>query len=125
MCLFRAPGGSGDDTGQSGSMEFVEQSPHEGPDAVARKLVNIANTVEPVQDGRIYVELGREPINLLGGRPAGSAMPDSGPNSALTTATPAERYSQRHTDALGFFSKVQPSRRGRPISGRTAANARQ
>jgi hypothetical protein len=69
MCLFRAPGGSGDDTGQSGSMKFVEQSPHEGPDAAARKLINIANTVEPVQDGRIYVELVNWPFLKAGGTP--------------------------------------------------------
>jgi hypothetical protein len=27
------------------------------PDTAARKLVEIASTIEPVQDGRIYIEL--------------------------------------------------------------------
>jgi hypothetical protein len=39
-------------------MKFVEQRPFADPDAAARKLVEIANSVEPVQDGRIYIELG-------------------------------------------------------------------
>jgi hypothetical protein len=36
------------------------------PDAAARKLVEIANAVEAVQDGRIYVERVNEPF--LAGR---------------------------------------------------------
>ena len=38
-------------------MKFVEKSHFTDPDAAARKLVEIANTVEAVQDGRIYIEL--------------------------------------------------------------------
>jgi hypothetical protein len=37
-------------------MKFVQQSPFTNPDAAARKLVEIANGVEAVQDGRIYIE---------------------------------------------------------------------
>ena len=48
-------------------MKFVEQSPHAGPDTAARKLVEIANTVEPVQDGRIYIELVNWPFLKAGG----------------------------------------------------------
>ena len=33
-------------------MKFVEPSPFNDPDAAARKLVEIANTIEPAQDGR-------------------------------------------------------------------------
>jgi hypothetical protein len=33
-------------------MKFVEPSPFNDPDAAARKLVDIANTIEPAQDGR-------------------------------------------------------------------------
>ena len=50
-------------------MKFAEQSPHAGPDAAARKLVEIANTVEPVQDGRINVELVNWPFLKSGGTP--------------------------------------------------------
>jgi hypothetical protein len=37
-------------------MKFVEPSPFIDPDAAARKLVEIANAIEPVQDGRIHIE---------------------------------------------------------------------
>lgn len=35
---------------------FVEASPLSDPEAAARKLMEIANGVEPVQDGRIHIE---------------------------------------------------------------------
>jgi hypothetical protein len=38
-------------------MKFVEPNRFADPDAAARKLVEIANTIEPAQDGRIYIEL--------------------------------------------------------------------
>jgi hypothetical protein len=39
------------------SAKFIEPSHHlADPDAAARKLVDIANAVEAVQDGRIYIE---------------------------------------------------------------------
>jgi hypothetical protein len=41
---------------KSGPMKFVEPSHFADPDAAARKLVEIANAVEAVQDGRIYIE---------------------------------------------------------------------
>jgi hypothetical protein len=37
------------------------------PDATARKLVEIANGVEPVQDGRIYFERVNAPFLAAGG----------------------------------------------------------
>ena len=36
-------------------MKFVAARPFADPDAAARKLVEIANTTEPVQDGRDVV----------------------------------------------------------------------
>jgi len=42
-----------------GRMRLVEPRPFADPDVAARRLVEIASTIEPVQDGRIYVELGR------------------------------------------------------------------
>ena len=38
-------------------MKYVGERPYADPDAAARKLVEIANGVEAVQDGRIYIEL--------------------------------------------------------------------
>jgi hypothetical protein len=38
-------------------MKFVTERPFADPDAAARKLVEIANGIEEVQDGRIYIEL--------------------------------------------------------------------
>lgn len=36
--------------------KFVDSSPLSDPEAAARKLVEIANGVEPVQDCRIHIE---------------------------------------------------------------------
>ena len=38
-------------------MKFMERRPFIDPDAAARKLLEIANAIEPAQDGRIYIEL--------------------------------------------------------------------
>jgi hypothetical protein len=43
-------------------MKFVAERPYSDPEAAARKLVEIANTVEVVQDGRIYIELINGPF---------------------------------------------------------------
>jgi hypothetical protein len=43
-------------------MKFVEPSQFTDPDAAARKLVEIANAVEAVQDGRIFIELVNWPF---------------------------------------------------------------
>jgi len=37
-------------------MKFVDSRPYADPEAAARKLMEIANSVEPVQDGRIHIE---------------------------------------------------------------------
>jgi hypothetical protein len=39
------------------AMKFVERRPFADPEAAARKLMEIANSIEPVQDGRIHIEL--------------------------------------------------------------------
>jgi hypothetical protein len=51
-------------------MKFVEPSSFADPDAAARKLVEIANTAEAVQDGRIHIELINTPFLNAGGTPA-------------------------------------------------------
>jgi hypothetical protein len=48
-------------------MKFVERHPFANPDAAARKLVEIANGIEAVQDGRIYIERVNEPFLAAGG----------------------------------------------------------
>jgi hypothetical protein len=37
-------------------MKFVELRPYADPATAARRLLEIANTIEPVQDGRIHIE---------------------------------------------------------------------
>jgi hypothetical protein len=44
------------------AMKFVERRPYSDPEAAARKLMEIANSVEPVQDGRIHIELINGPM---------------------------------------------------------------
>jgi len=38
-------------------MKYAETRPYADPEKAARKLLEIASTIEPVQDGRIYIEL--------------------------------------------------------------------
>jgi hypothetical protein len=38
-------------------MKSKEPRPFADPEAAARKLMEIANSIEPVQDGRIHIEL--------------------------------------------------------------------
>ena len=38
-------------------MKFAADHPYSDPEKAARKLLEIANDVEVVQDGRIYIEL--------------------------------------------------------------------
>jgi hypothetical protein len=50
-------------------MKFVEPSRFADPDTAARKLVEIANATEAVQDGRIYIELINGSFREAGGTP--------------------------------------------------------
>jgi hypothetical protein len=36
--------------------KFVQARPYADPEAAARKIIEITNTIEPVQDGRIHIE---------------------------------------------------------------------
>ena len=52
-------------------MKFVETKPFADPQVAARKLLELANAFEPVQDGRIYIEKINEPfLYKLKGTPA-------------------------------------------------------
>lgn len=49
-------------------MKFVERrQPFADPDAAARRIVEIANGVEAVQDGRIFIERVNEPFLAASG----------------------------------------------------------
>ena len=43
-------------------MKFAAARPYADPEATARKLIEIANSVEAVQDGRIHIELINGPM---------------------------------------------------------------
>ena len=47
--------------------KFVADRPFADPDAAARKLIEIANGIEAVQDGRIYIERVNAPFLAAGG----------------------------------------------------------
>jgi len=47
--------------------KFVQRSALADPDVAARKLVEIANDVEAVQDGRLYIERVNAPFLAAGG----------------------------------------------------------
>ena len=55
------------------SAKFIEPSRFTDPDAAARKLVEIANATEAVQDGRIYIERINAPSSKR--RPADQFRP--------------------------------------------------
>ena len=48
-------------------MKFAAARPFANPDVAARKLVEIANGVEAVQEGRIYIERVNAPFLAAGG----------------------------------------------------------
>jgi hypothetical protein len=50
-------------------MKFVEPNQFADPDAAARKLVEIANAIETVPDGRIFTELINGAFLEAGGTP--------------------------------------------------------
>jgi hypothetical protein len=52
-------------------MKFVTDRPFADPEVAARKLLELANAFEPVQDGRIYIEKINGPFLFEhGGKPA-------------------------------------------------------
>ena len=52
-------------------MKYTTDRPFADPENAARKLIEIASTIEPAQDGRIYIELLNGPFLFShGGSPA-------------------------------------------------------
>ena len=51
--------------------KFAEPRPYADPEAAMKKLLEIANSVEPIQDGRIHIEKINGPFLYdHGGKPA-------------------------------------------------------
>jgi hypothetical protein len=51
-------------------MKFSTHRPYADPEAAARKLLEIANTIEAIQDGRIHIEKINGPFLFIhGGSP--------------------------------------------------------
>jgi hypothetical protein len=75
-------------------MKFVADGPLADPDAAARKLMELANAVEPVQDGRIYIEKINGPfLYQLKGTPANTkrvlSLPSPTSGYGCTRAVPS------------------------------------
>jgi hypothetical protein len=51
-------------------LKFVVARPFADPDTAARKLVDLANAAEAVQDGRMHIELINAAFIVAGGTPA-------------------------------------------------------
>ena len=51
-------------------MKFAQHRPFSDPEAAVRKLIEIANAAEAVQDARIYIERVNGPFFAAGGSPA-------------------------------------------------------
>ena len=72
---------------------FVANRPFADPDVAARKLIEIANGVEAVQDGRIYIERVNAPFLAAGGSAddfrAGSSATSRSAGYGCTRAAPA------------------------------------
>jgi hypothetical protein len=57
--------------GAKDAMKFAADRPYGDPEKAARKLVEIANAVEAIQDGRIFIEQINGPfLYELNGSPA-------------------------------------------------------
>jgi hypothetical protein len=68
---------------QESLMKFASARPYADPEVAARKLIELANSVEAVQDGRIYIELLNGPflfeLTSWRSRTAGSRCTRAGP----------------------------------------------
>jgi hypothetical protein len=51
-------------------MKFAGERPYADPEVAARKLIEICNTIEAVQDGRLHIEKVNLPFLRAGGSPA-------------------------------------------------------
>ena len=71
--------------------KICDNSPYADPEVVARKLVQLANSGETIQDGRIYIELLNGPMLFeLKATPA-----EYGAGQPTTFLRPSDRCSRR------------------------------
>jgi len=56
-------------------MKYANTRPYADPEKAARKLLEIASTIEPIQDGRIHIEKINGPFLFT----HGSARPNTAP----------------------------------------------
>jgi hypothetical protein len=49
-------------------VKYADSRPYADPEKAARRLLEIASTVEPVQDGRIHIEKINSPFLKEGGQ---------------------------------------------------------
>lgn len=64
-------------------MKLTDQRPYSSPEAAARKLIEIAAGIEPVQDGRIHIERINAPfLFTLKAKGASSALVSNSRSSA-------------------------------------------
>ena len=59
---------------ESSNMKYAEPRPFADPEKAARKLLEIANATEAVQDGRIYIETINGQFLFKGRRHAGGVQ---------------------------------------------------
>jgi hypothetical protein len=74
-------------------MKFIADRPLADPEIAARKIREIANTVEPIQDGRIHIEktTGRSCSRRVAARPnmaPGSPSPSRRVGCGVTNPAP-------------------------------------
>ncbi len=74
-------------------MKLTNERPFANPEATVRKLVEIAAGIEPVEDGRIHIELVNLPFLRMGGAGdqfrAASRWPASAAGWSCTSPGPA------------------------------------
>jgi len=62
-------------------MKFASSRPFADPDIAVRKLIEIASTIEPMRDGRIYIELVNRPFfSAMAAVRRSTAQASSGPS---------------------------------------------
>ena len=80
-------------------MKFAADPPYSDPEKAARKLIEIANSVEAVQDGRIYIELVNG-LFLFGlkATPRISCRPQCGNRTRLAASARVRDLCEVHTN---------------------------
>ena len=90
-------------------MKFMADRPFADPDAAARKIVEIANDVEAVQNRRIYIVRVNAPFRLA--VPATISAPGSSAPSWLARGRWSRPSAQSITTAIAFLLR-EPFRQG-------------